>query len=67
MSGNARQTTLPEFAKGSKQRDQPLVISDSYQSFDLNTAAKLLEQMQDMFIRKLASWVDQLQFSNLDA
>ncbi len=42
------------------------LLCDDYQSFDYNTAAELHEQMQDGFISKLASEVDQLQFSKLD-
>ena len=42
------------------------LLCNDYQSFDYNTAAELHEQMQDGFISKLASEVDQLQFSKLD-
>ena len=39
------------------------LLCKDYQSFDYKTGAELHEQMQDGFISKLASEVDQLQFS----
>ena len=42
------------------------LLCNDYQSFDYNTATELHEQMQGGFISKLASEVDQLQFSKLN-
>ena len=42
------------------------LLCKDYESFDYKSAAELHEQMQGGFISKLASEVDQLQFSKLD-